>query len=87
MINYGTGQDLTWFPALEEVQFTIHVEDQPITCRITHDRLSREFGEPGEGKDWFDVAKEHFNDITNVAELDAKIVRRDFGPDGSILLK
>ncbi len=85
MINYGTGQDWSWLPGLKEVRFTIHIDDRPITCRVWHDWLSREYGEPEEGKDWFNVAQEHFDDITDA--IHQKILGDDIEPDGSILLK
>lgn len=87
MINYGTDQNMRWLPNREEVQFPIYIGDRPITCRVTHDWLSRNFGEPEEGKDWLNVAKEHFSDITDGTDLTNKITRRVFEPDGSILLK
>ncbi len=85
MIEFGDNLNWRWVGELEAVEFTIHVNKQPVVCRVSRECLEDHCGNPTTPGEYLEVAKMNFGAITD--RIAGLIADERFEPDDSILLR
>jgi hypothetical protein len=74
-----------WRPGEGVVCFQIRQDNRVTTCRVSQEYIEDHCGGSEHGNDSLAAAKAHFDQITDLALF--KLHRREFEPDGSILIR
>ncbi len=85
MIEFGDNLNWRWVGELEAVELTIHVNKQPVVCRVSRECLEDHCGNPTTPGEYLEVAKMNFGAITD--RIAGLIADERFEPDDSILLR
>ncbi len=85
VVAYGTSENWFWTGGREVVEFTVHDEGRPITCRVSRECIEDNFGNPGDSGACLDEAKARFDAITDL--IGHFIAMGRFEADGSILVR
>jgi hypothetical protein len=84
MFEFGSNTDWHWDGNRRAVLFTVSVNGQPITCRVSESCIMDHFGQPSTETKCLAAAKERFDPITDLA---ADLIHSDrFEADGTVLI-
>ena len=85
-LDFGTNENWLWDSGRLVVQFEVKDDGgKSYLCRVSREYIADNFGNPGTDTECFQAAKEHFDQITDLAGF--FISAGQFEEDGSVLIR